>query len=66
MAEAHQTVIVIPVVLEIAEVEFVVAVRVPVDVRHPVAAIGVYALNCPNHRKRRLPPSEFYAEPAAP
>ncbi|MBI4812002.1 hypothetical protein HY798_00920 [Candidatus Falkowbacteria bacterium] len=40
MAEAEKAIVVVPVVLEVAEVELPVAVRVPVEVRHPVVAIG--------------------------
>lgn len=40
MAEAEEAIVVVPIVLEVAEVELPVAVRVAVDVRHPVVAIG--------------------------
>lgn len=62
MAETKQAVVIVPIVLEVAEIEVPVAVRVPVDVRHAVVAVGVYMISHLNHRKRRRPLSVFYAE----
>lgn len=45
VAEAEEAVVVVPVVLEVAEVEVVVAIRVAVHVRHPVVAVGVLTSN---------------------
>ncbi len=41
VAEAEENVVVIPVILEIAEVEVEITVRVSVHVRHPVVAVEV-------------------------
>jgi hypothetical protein len=41
VAESEETVVVVPRILEVAEVELEVAIRVAVHVRHPVVAIGV-------------------------
>ena len=41
VAEAQKAVVVVPIVLEVAEVEVPIAVRVPVDVRNTVVAIAV-------------------------
>lgn len=44
MAEAKQTVVVVPVILEVAKVEVPVAVRVPIDIRHPVVTVGASSM----------------------
>lgn len=62
MAEANNTIVIIPIILEVAEVEFIVTVRVAFDVRHPVVAISVYAPNYPNHQKQHLLFFVFYAK----
>lgn len=41
MAETDETVVVIPVILEVAEVKLPVTVRVPIHVRHPVVTVAV-------------------------
>jgi len=41
VAEAKNAIVVIPVILEIAEIEVPIAVRIPIHVRHPVVAIGI-------------------------
>jgi hypothetical protein len=67
VAEAEEAVVVVPVVLEVAQVELEIVVRVPVHVRNPVVAVGTLPKLCTighqYHRKRHRPPSEFYSEP---
>jgi hypothetical protein len=41
VAETNEAVVVIPVILEVAEVEVPVTVRVPIHVRHPVITVVV-------------------------
>ena len=41
MAETNKTVVVIPVILEVAEIELPIPVRVPIHVRHPVVTVVV-------------------------
>ena len=41
VADAEEGVVVIPIILEVAEIEVPIAVRVPIHVRHPVVAIGI-------------------------
>ena len=69
VAEAEEAIVVIPVILEVVEVELEVAIGVPVHVRHPVVTVGMphqqYAMRHPFHRKRLLSPPEFYSEPYA-
>jgi len=43
VAEAEQAVVVVPDILEIAEIEVPVSVRVPIHIRHPVVTIGLPA-----------------------
>lgn len=40
VAEEHQTVVVIPIVLEVTKVELVVTIRIAVHVRHPVVTVS--------------------------
>ena len=41
VAEAKNAIVVIPIILEVAEIEVPIAVRVLIHVRHPVIAISV-------------------------
>ena len=41
MAEAEEAIVVIPVILEVAEVELEIAIRVGIHVRNPVVAVVV-------------------------
>ena len=66
VAEAQDNVVGIPVILEVAEIELEVTVRVSVHVWHPVVAVGVLPKVCAAHhpfhwRKHRSSPV-FYAE----
>ena len=67
VAAAEDTVVVVPVILEVAEVEIEVTIRVGVHVRHPVVAVGGPRKLCiadhPFHRKQHQPPPEFHSEP---
>lgn len=58
MAETDKTVIVIPVILKVAEVEVPVTVRIPIHVRHPVVTVvisdmygvpSIFTENNPSH-----------------
>jgi hypothetical protein len=40
VAEAEESVVTIPVILEVAEAKVEVTVRVRIDIRHPVVAVG--------------------------
>ena len=40
MAEGQEHVVVVPVILEVPEVELEIAIRVAVHVRHPVVAVN--------------------------
>jgi len=41
VAETEKTVVIIPVILKVAEVEVPVTVRIPIHVRHPVVTVVV-------------------------
>ena len=41
VAKTKKTVAIVPVILEVAEIEAPIAVRVLIHVRHPVVAIGI-------------------------
>jgi hypothetical protein len=66
VAEAQNNVVGIPVILEVAEVELEVTVRVSVHVRHPVVAVGVLPKVCaahhPFHRGEHRHSPVFYPE----
>ena len=66
VAEAEETVVIVPVILEVAEVELPVTVRVAVHVRHPVVAVGVHTSNVReiirSHRTQHQPDPAFHSE----
>lgn len=45
MAETEQTVVVIPIILKVTEIEVPVTVRVPIHVRHPVVTVGASSMH---------------------
>lgn len=67
VAEAEEAVVVVPVILEVAQVELEIVIRVPVHVGNPVVAVGILPKLCTInrlfHRGRHQPPSVFYSEP---
>jgi hypothetical protein len=67
VAESQEDVVVVPVILEIVEVELEVAIGVPVHVRHPVVAVNEsisYVHHAVRyHRDQHQPISELHAEP---
>jgi len=63
VAETEHTVVVIPVVLEIVEIEVVIVIRIPIDVGHVMVAIGRYAINYLGHCKQRRSLVVFYPKP---
>jgi hypothetical protein len=66
VAEAQETVVVVPVVLEVVEVELEVFIRVAVHEGHPMVAIDETEQQCatcqPFHRERHRLLSVFYFE----
>jgi hypothetical protein len=66
VAEAQEDVVVVPGVLEVAEVEVEVAIRVGVHVRHPVVAVGIPYQQCTMHllfhQEEHRFPFAFYSE----
>lgn len=65
MAETEKTVIVIPVILEVAKVELPVTVRIPIHVRHPVVTVvvsGIVRYAFLSHREQLQSFSVFYSE----
>ena len=67
MAEAKKTIVVVPVILEVPEVELEIVIGVPVRIRNPAVAIEKKLSFVHHivhfHRKQHLSPSVFYAEP---
>ena len=61
MAESEENVVVVPVILEVVEVELEIAIGVPVHVRHPVVAVGT-----PQPAMCNAPSSPPEATPVAP
>jgi hypothetical protein len=67
VAEAEEAIVVVPVILEIPEVELEIAIGVRVHVGHPVVAIEDTSSFVHHavryHRDRHQPISELHAEP---